>query len=247
MLFILYNTAMSQKIHWMVRLGGNKAEHLENILVTLAMLAVTLMYEAFSWYFIPDFQFNWFECIGTWSGLVTVWLARTQNILSWPWGIVSAASLGYFFMQIGLSGQQWLNWGYFMVMQIWAWPYWAFGGANKTPLPVSRLSVRGWVSMLLAVVVGTGVVYALISVIVPTSHYPILDSIVVASSVVAQLLLGQKKLESWYLWLGPVNVLSVVLFVLSGAYVVLALYVAFLIHAVFAIRSWRQELHITHQ
>jgi nicotinamide mononucleotide transporter len=132
-----------------------------------------------------------------------------------------------------------------MVMQVWAWPYWAFGGKDKTPLPVTRLGVRGWVLTLLAVGTGTGLVYTLISLIVPTSHYPILDAIVVASSVVAQLLLGQKKLESWYLWLGPVNVLSVILFVLAGAYVVLALYVAFLIHAFFAIRSWRRELLFT--
>ena len=236
---------MSQKIHWLVRVGGNKAQHVENILVTLAMLGITMAYEGLSSYVIPDFQFNWFEFIGTWSGLVTVWLARTQNILSWPWGIVSAASLGYFFMQIGLSGQQWLNWGYFMVMQVWAWPYWAFGGVDKTPLLVTRLGTRGWVLMVLALVVGTGLVYTAISVIVPTSQYPILDAIVVASSVVAQFLLGQKKLESWYLWLGPVNVLSVMLFVLAGAYVVLALYVAFLVHALFAIRSWRRELLLT--
>jgi nicotinamide mononucleotide transporter len=236
---------MSQKIHWMVRLGGTKSEHYENMLVTLAMLAVTLTYEGFSWYLIPDFQFNSFEFIGTWSGLITVWLARTQNILSWPWGIVSAASLGYFFMQIGLSGQQWLNWGYFMAMQIWAWPYWAFGGKGKTVLPVTRLSARGWVLMICALLLGTWLVYTAISLIAPTSHFPILDSVVVASSIVAQLLLGQKKLESWYLWLGPVNVLSVILFVLAGAYVVLALYVAFLVHAFFAIHSWRRELLLT--
>jgi nicotinamide mononucleotide transporter len=62
---------------------------------------------------------------------------------------------------------------------------------------------------------------------------------------VAQWLLGRKKLESWYLWLGPVNVLSIILFLLSGAYVVTALYVAFLIHAIFAIKSWKKEVIIS--
>jgi nicotinamide mononucleotide transporter len=62
------------------------------------------------------------------------------------------------------------------------------------------------------------------------------------SSVVAQFLLGRKKVESWVLWLGPVNLLSITLFFLAGAYTVTALYIAFFIHAAFALRSWSLSL-----
>lgn len=230
----------------LTRLLGGRKEHIENIIVAIVMLAVTALYECITWYFLPTFTFNVYEFIGTWSGLTTVWLARTQNVLCWPWGIVSAGALGYFFAGIGLPGQQWLNWGYFLVIQLWAWPYWAFGGKEKAELPVTTLGVQGRVLMLAAIAIGTAVVYAAIDLLVPGSHYPVVDAVVVASSIVAQYLLGRKNVESWILWLGPVNVLSIGLFFTAGAYTVMALYAAFFIHAIFALRSWQKSARITH-
>jgi nicotinamide mononucleotide transporter len=236
---------MALKKYDLVKLVGNYQSHKEALGVLISMLVVTLLYEFASNQILSDFTFNWYEFVGTWTGLTTVWMARTQNILTWPIGIVSAGCLGYFFSTIGLPGQQWLNWGYFLIIQFWAWPNWAFGGKKATELKVTTLNWPGKISMLLVVVLGTFIVYEVINYISPGSQYPIIDSIVVASSIVAQYLLGLKKVESWFLWLGPVNVLSIILFFLSGAYIVMALYVAFLIHAVFAIRSWRNDLKFT--
>lgn len=227
------------------RYWGTRRDHLENAKVAILMLLVTALYEGISFYLLSDFIFNSYEFIGTWAGLTTVWLARTQNILCWPWGIVSALSLGYFFATIGLPGQQWLNWGYFLIIQIWAWNHWVSGGKNDNNLPVTTLKTSGRIAMLVAIVVGSILVYALIDLLVPGSQNPVIDAIVVASSVVAQYLLGRKNVESWILWLGPVNLLSIFLFYSAGAFTVMALYVAFLIHAVFAIRSWYQSVTTT--
>jgi nicotinamide mononucleotide transporter len=210
----------------------------------LAMLAVTTLYELTASQIVPNFQINWFEFVGTWAGLICVWLSRTQNILCWPWGIVSSVAFGLFFAQIGLPGQQWLNLGYFLVIQLFAWPYWAFGGSARTQLPVTRLSSHGRL-LTLAVLVFLGVIiYRAIDMLVPGSLYPMLDAVVVAASITAQYLLGRKVLESWWLWLGPVNLLSIALFYVAGAYLVMALYVAFFIHAVFALRTWKREIVI---
>lgn len=222
-----------------VRFFGGKAEHIESLWVILAMLAVTGAYEALSLYFVPEYAFNSFEFVGTWSGLVCVWLCRTRNILCWPWGILSSLALGCFFMQIGLPGQQWLNWAFFVVIQAWGWPYWVLGGEGRQELPVTSLSWAGRAGTLAVVAAGSVCVYALIGFVSPGSFHPWLDSIVTASSIVAQTLMGWKKVESWFLWLGPVNMLSVALFFLAGAYTLMALYIAFFIHAAFAIRAWR--------
>ena len=221
-----------------IKLFGTKKEHLEQLRVAAVMFVATSIYIFASKYFVQDYSFNIFEFIGTWTGLVCVWLSRTRNILCWPWGIVSSFILGVFFSQIGLPGQQWLNWGYFFVIQLWAWPHWVFGGNNNTELPVTFLSWRQRFAVLFGVVLGTLVIYFLIDVFVPGSSYPWLDSLVVSASVVAQYLLGRKKVESWILWLGPVNIVSIVLFFLAGAYTLTALYVAFFIHAVFALKNW---------
>jgi nicotinamide mononucleotide transporter len=151
---------------------------------------------------------------------------------------VSSLALGVFFSQIGLPGQQWLNWGYFMIIQLWAWPHWVFGGNKNTELPVTRLNAKERIVTLISIVLGTAIIYTIIDIFVPGSLYPWLDALVVTASVMAQFLLGKKKVESWILWLGPVNLISIVLFFLAGAYTLTALYVAFFIHACFALNTW---------
>lgn len=221
-----------------IKLFGTKEENIEQVKVAILMFLVTALYESISRYYIPEYAFNIYEFLGTWSGLICVWLSRTRNILCWPWGIASSLFLGVFFGQIGLPGQQWLNWGYFFVIQLWAWPYWVFGGEKQTELPVTVLSWWGRITTVLVIIFGTVGIYSLIDIFVPGSHYPWLDALVVVASVVAQFLLGKKKVESWILWMGPVNMLSIVLFYLTGAYTLTALYIAFFVHAIFALRAW---------
>ena len=221
------------------KLIGDKKAHIEGVLVALAMILVTAIYEVGTAHFASEYSFNVYEFMGTWAGLVCVWLSRTRNILCWPWGIVSSLALGAFFSQIGLPGQEWLNFGYFTAVQLWSWPYWAFGGDEYEELPVTTLSWIERVLYVAIIVAFTAIVFVLIGYFSPGSFHPILDSLVVAASVVAQFLLGRKKVESWILWLGPVNMLSIYLFFSVGAYTLTALYVAFFVHAVFAINSWR--------
>lgn len=228
------------------RLFGTRKEHLEQVRVAAAMLLAVAAYELVSSRLAPGFAFSWYEFLGTWSGSVCVWLSRTRNILCWPWGIVSSLLLGAFFQEIGLPGQQWLNWGYFVAIQLWGWPHWAFGGENRAELPVTTQTWGARVATLATIVAATAATYLLIDLLAPGSLYPWLDALVVAASVVAQFLLGKKKVESWVLWLGPVNTLSIALFALAGAYTVTALYVAFFIHAAFALRTWAKAVAPSH-
>lgn len=240
----VYITLMNKK-GIITKLWGNWEANKENLIITIAMLLVTAFYELASSHIVSSYSFNMYEFVGTWSGLVCVWLSRTRNILCWPWGIVSAVALGVFFAQIGLPGQEWLNLIYFNAVQLWSWPYWAFGGKGYTELPVTAQSWLARLGTVAAVVLGTVLAYKAIGFLSPGSFHPWLDSLVVAASVVAQYLLGKKKVEAWVLWLGPVNLLSITLFALAGAYTVTALYVAYFIHACFALVEWRRAQKIT--
>jgi nicotinamide mononucleotide transporter len=224
------------------RLLGTKAEHKEHIMVVLAMLIITGLYQWLALSLVDGMSLNWFEFVGTWAGLVCVWLARTENVLSWPWGIVGSICFGFLFSEIGLPGQQWLNWGYFLMIQIVSWPYWAFGGKDNTDLPITALTLKGRLATLVSLITLSLVIYFVIDWFAPGSVYPVIDAVVVASSITAQYLLGRKFVENWWLWLGPVNVLSIFLFYSAGAYVVTALYVAFLIHAAIALRDWQRSV-----
>ncbi len=60
--------------------------------------------------------------------------------------------------------------------------------------------------------------------------------------MIAQFLLAYKKPASWTLWLIPVNVASIGLFIATGAYMFAALYVIFLVNALFALVEWLREV-----
>lgn len=62
---------------------------------------------------------------------------------------------------------------------------------------------------------------------------------VVAASVIAHLLLMAKKVESWWLWIGPVNVSAIGLHLVTGAYMFAALYVVFLVNAFVGHAQWQ--------
>jgi nicotinamide mononucleotide transporter len=232
---------MTKKRVSLMALFGDRKGFIEQAYVAVTMLGVTALYALASSHFLPEYSFNPYEFLATWSGLVCVWLARTTNILSWPWGIASSILFGIFFGQIGLPGQQWLNLGYFLLVQLWSWPHWAYGGKERTELPMGKLSWQGRVAALATLGAGATAAFYAIDLLAPGSFHPWLDATVAASSVVAQYLLGQKKVESWLIWLLPVNLGSIILFFMAGAYTSMALYVAFFIHAIFALKRWTEE------
>jgi nicotinamide mononucleotide transporter len=68
---------------------------------------------------------------------------------------------------------------------------------------------------------------------------PFLDSLILALSVAAQILLMYRKYESWWFWLA-VNTLSVVLFGVRGLWITAGLYTVFWINAGIALVRWRR-------
>lgn len=180
---------------------------------------------------------NPWEIAGTWMITVSIWLCRTENVQNWVWGILGTLCIGKFMLDIDLTGQMLLNWLYFVPISVWAWWNWARYGAPEA-FPPSYLSNRARWAGAAGIVVASGLLAPFITFLNPSSQLPIIDSIVVVASIVAQYLLGLKKVESWLLWLGPVNALSVYLFWSTGAYVLAGLYAVYFIHAAVAIWTW---------
>jgi nicotinamide mononucleotide transporter len=79
------------------------------------------------------------------------------------------------------------------------------------------------------------------------AYAPYVDSIVLAFSVLGQLLLMDRRVESWWCWL-LVNTIAVPLYTSRGLYVTALLYAAFWVNAVVSLRHWnslaRQHAHV---
>ena len=104
--------------------------------------------------------------------------------------------------------------------------------------PVTRIGLRAalvWAAVGGAVTLGYGALLHRFT----DAYAPYLDSVVLAFSVMGQLLLMGRRLESWGCWI-VVNTIAVPLYASRGLYVTSALYALFWVNAVVSLRTWRR-------
>ena len=117
------------------------------------------------------------------------------------------------------------------------WWRWLHGDKGRE-LPVRRSStplIAGAAATGIAVTLGYGWLLHRFT----DAYAPFLDSLILAFSVLGQLLLMERRVESWWCWL-LVNTIAVPLYASRGLYLTAALYVAFWINAIVSVRHWRR-------
>lgn len=164
----------------------------------------------------------------------SIGLAAFNHVATWPLGIVGCVLFGVLFHGTQLYADALLQ-VFFVATSLAGWRHWR---RSELP-PVTRTSVRALVGLAAAGLAVTTAYGALLH------HFtdawaPFADSAVLAFSVIAQLLLMRRRLETWGFWL-LVNTVSVPLFASRGLHVTAALYAAFWCNAWWGgWRWWRQ-------
>jgi len=180
------------------------------------------------------------EGVSLWSSLACVWLARVENIWTMPYGLVAVLLLGWYLLGVGLVGQGWLQYLFYIPIQVYAWWKWCRGGQAKTELRVTRLNLKGWlltISSLVAIWAGC---WAVFGAIYEEAAWLAWDTSIVTSSIVAQSLMTWKKREAWWAWTVPVNISSIGLFIVTESYAFVFLYVIFLVNSVYGWAAWHK-------
>ncbi len=205
----------------------------------MGSLAACAVYWLGTKQFAPEVTPGWIEFTGTAMSLWSVWITQRRNVLALPVGLISVVFMGWFFRDIGLVGQTWLHWGYYIPIQLWGWTHWTRGGEGKTELVVTRLRWTGRAAVAAAGVMATVALGRLLDAGWDDALYTYWDASIVGASVMAQLLLSTKKVESWWLWLIPVNVSAILLYVRTEAFMFAALYCLYLVMAMVGLARWR--------
>lgn len=177
-------------------------------------------------------------------GAVSVYLSVRQNVWSWPTAIVNVALYAYLFLGAGLYSDSGLQVVY-LVLSIYGWYHWLFGGTGRTTLPVSRATRRLW---LVCAIVGVAT-WLLLGW--TTSHLrgvaiPYLDAALTATSLVAQWMMTRKILENWILWI-VADIVYIPTFVSRGLPLTAVLYTVFLGLAVLGWWKWRRSYGESHR
>ena len=166
----------------------------------------------------------------------SILLAALNSVHTWWVGIAGCLLFGWVFFSTKLYADVTLQ-IFFIVTSVLGWRNWLRGNSG-TPLPVRRTSplplAKLWLAGALVAAAYGGLLHRFTN-----AYAPFLDSVVLAFSVLGQLLLMRRRYESWWCWL-LVNSIAVPLYLARGLTVTAFLYAAFWINAVVALGRWRK-------
>lgn len=191
------------------------------------------------------YPISYVELIGTIFGLISVYLATRANILTWPTGIVNEFFLLILFFQVQLYADMFLQ-VYFFAVTLFGWYNWKQKPKKNS---ISSTTKKTNFILLGVISIGTFIIGYFISNVhlyLPQffeieAAYPFIDSFVMILSIIATILLAQKKIETWYLWI-LVDLVCVFLFFKKGIVFLGIEYSVFLGLAIYGFFNWKKQM-----
>jgi nicotinamide mononucleotide transporter len=181
---------------------------------------------------------EYLELAATLITLACVVLGVKRSLWQFPVGIVGTALFFFVVVQRGVYANAALQ-VFFVFVQVYGWWYWLKGAGGKRP-PIR--TTNPWL-----VLTACGAALAIAGAITPLldqwtpSDTPLIDACTFTFSVVAQVLLDRKRLETWPVWT-IVNVLSIWLYFSLQLWLFTALYVFFFFNAFWGWWEWRNAM-----
>lgn len=170
-------------------------------------------------------------------GVVNVALIIRRNVWNYPFGLTMVAAYTVVFAEARLYSDALLQ-VFFFAIQIYGWWAWLRGRGRDGLIVVERLQAGGRLAALAACAgISAGLGWAMAAH--TDAAVPYWDAAIAGTSIVAQLLMSRRKIESWLLWIA-VDMAAVALFWSRGLGVTAALYLLFLGMAVAGLAAWKR-------
>lgn len=182
---------------------------------------------------------SWGEVAGFVTGALCVWLVARQNPWNWPIGILNNLAFLVLFATSGLYADSGLQVVY-VALALYGWWAWLRGGAEHTPLPVSRTTREQWWWLLATGVAGT-LLLAWALTAFSNSTVPWADAVTTVLSLLATWGQTRKKVECWWLWIAA-DVIYVPLYAYKDLWLTAILYVGFIALCVLGLLNWTKAL-----
>lgn len=184
-------------------------------------------------------ELNWLEVFAVATSYSCTWLCTRQSRWNYPIGVITTAAYSLLFYQWGMVALAIFNL-YLVFSLIYGWFRW---GSDDNTRPVTRIPAK-WYAGYGAV--GLGILALFLSanwLFNPTgiSELNPIDVGLAVASGVAQLMLDNKKLETWTVW-ASINIVSIPFFLTSGLTLVAFQYIFFLVNTVIGHKQWRKTM-----
>ncbi len=174
-------------------------------------------------------------------GILSVWYAKKENILVYPTGLIATIITTYLLYVAGYLGDMMVN-GYFAIMSVYGWYYWAKNGTETDNLQITRTNAKEKI---------IGVLLFFLTIIVVFEIYNLFDYEIKADNYIdifasgifftGMWYMALKKIENWTLWIiGDFMVTP--LYAYRGLGMLSLQYLIFTIMAISAYLEWRKIL-----
>lgn len=195
-----------------------------------------------------DYPMSFIELFGTFTGLITVWLAARNNIWTWPIGLINVSSFFIIFWQVQLYADMFLQL-YFFGMSIYGWIFWY--RQKDVLVKISFLNSRDRLISLIIIIAGVVVLGMLISkihiyfpdIFEKPAAYPYFDAFTTVVSIIASVWMARRIVESWVLWI-LVDLVAIGLYFLKGIKLVSIEYIIFLLMSIYGLIGWIKEYRL---
>mgnify|MGYP000222749058 CR=1 FL=1 len=191
-------------------------------------------------------QTTWIEMIAVFSGIVSVWYSKKENILVYPTGLLNTIIYIYLSIKGHLLGEASVNM-YYTIMSIYGWYLWTRVDPNKQTvvLQITKSSLQDWRNQLLFFAGFYVVIYFSLLFLkrgFAPEAIPWADALASASAYTAMWLMARKKVESWFWWI-ITNMASIPLYFIKGYAFTSVQFIILLILAIAGWRSWLTKVN----
>ena len=176
------------------------------------------------------------EVGGVLTTVACVWLAAVNSVWNFPLGLLAAGFYLLVFGRARLYSDAGLQVA-FLLLTGWGWYQWAQAGPGQPELPITHASLPELLALGAAAVAfaaAAGYLFRRYT----NAALPYWDSSTTAVSLVAQVLLSQRQVENWYLWIA-VDAVYVLMYWRRRLYLTSLLYAVLFGLAVYGLRQWQ--------
>jgi nicotinamide mononucleotide transporter len=179
----------------------------------------------------------WLEITANAVNLVSIALATRNSVHTWWTGILGCVLFAWLFFTGQLYADVTLQ-VFFIVTSVLGWWHWLHARGLRIERPVTRTTAAE-LSFTIPAGALAALGYGWLLHRFTNAYAPFLDSTVLALSVVAQLLLMRRKLETWIFWF-VANSLAIPLFASRELWLTAFFYTLFWINAPLGFLRWRR-------
>jgi nicotinamide mononucleotide transporter len=188
---------------------------------------------------IPNWQIA-IEIVTFIFGILSVYLAKKENILVYPTGMICTILSVYIMFHANYYADMSIN-IYYSIMSVYGWFQWK-KITNGEPLSISRTNSKEKIIGVFLFIFTTIIcllIYNFFSYKLHINNY--LDVFTTSLFFTAMWYMARKKIENWILWIVG-NTFAVYIFFDRQLYIIALQYIIFTILAVLAYIEWKKYL-----